>query len=355
VFWHVQVRIEERMSGTAVLDLTDPRWTDFVAGQSAATPFHHPDWAALVASSYGFRAFAIATSDAAGKIQAGLPMIEVRHLRREPKWVSLPFTDYCPPLLSAPEQEAALSSALREASQAAGVRRVEVRAPLADTTPTGAAFRHVVALDGDPDQVFARFRRQVRQQIRQAETNGVKVRQATGPEDLLDTFYQLHLRTRRRIGVPIQPRRFFRMLWESVVSTGLGLVFVAEANGQPVAAQVCLAWNGTMIGKFSASDDKAWSLRPNDLIIWHSIKTAFELDCRALDMGRTDAGNDGLRAFKRSWAAAEEPLVYGTLGVAPEPAPANDGMAGQLLASVIRHSPLVVCRAAGEALYRYAA
>jgi CelD/BcsL family acetyltransferase involved in cellulose biosynthesis len=343
------------MYRTAVLELTDPRWTDFVAGQPAATPFHHPDWAALVASSYGFRAFAIATSDAAGKIQAGLPVIEVRHLRREPKWVSLPFTDYCPPLLSAPEQEAALSSALREASQAAGVRRVEVRAPLADTAPTGAAFRHVVALDGDPDQVFARFRRQVRQQIRQAETSGVKVRQATGPQDLLDTFYQLHLRTRRRIGVPIQPRRFFRMLWESVVSTGLGLVFVAEANGQPVAAQVCLAWNGTMIGKFSASDDKAWSLRPNDLIIWHSIKTAFELDCRALDMGRTDAGNDGLRAFKRSWAAAEEPLVYGTLGVAPEPAPANDGRAGQLLASVIRHSPLVVCRAAGEALYRYAA
>jgi CelD/BcsL family acetyltransferase involved in cellulose biosynthesis len=343
------------MSGTAVLELTDPRWADFVAGQPAATPFHHPDWAALVASSYGFRAFAIATSDANGKIQAGLPMIEVRHLRREPKWVSLPFTDYCPPLLSAPEEEGPLGSALAEASQAAGVRRVEVRAPLAGTAPTGTAFRHVVALDGDPDQVLARFRRQVRQQIRQAEDNGVKVRQAAGPEDLLGTFYQLHLRTRRRIGVPVQPRRFFRMLWESVISTGLGLVFVAEANGQPIAAQVCLAWNGTMIGKFSASDDKAWSLRPNDMIIWHSIKTAFELGCRRLDMGRTDAGNDGLRAFKRSWAAAEEPLVYGTLGLAPEPTPGHDGMAGQMLASVIRHSPLVVCRAAGEVLYRYAA
>ena len=343
------------MSDATVLELTDPRWADFVGRQPAATPFHHPDWASLVAKSYGFRAFAVTTSDATGKIQAGLPVIEVRHLRREPKWVSLPFTDYCPPLISASQDEAALSSALREASTAAGVRRVEVRAPLADTAPTGTAFRHVVALDGDPDQVFARFRRTTRQQIRQAENNGVKVRQAVGPEDLLDTFYQLHLRTRRRIGVPIQPRRFFRMLWESVVSTGMGLVFVAEANGHPIAAQVCLAWNGTMIGKFSASDDKAWSLRPNDLIIWHSIKTAFELDCRQLDMGRTDAGNEGLRAFKRSWGAVEEPLVYGTLGVVPEPAPANDGMAGQLLASMIRRSPLVVCRAAGEVLYRYAA
>jgi hypothetical protein len=41
--------------------------------------------------------------------------------------------------------------------------------------------------------------------------------------------------------------------------------------------------------------------------------------------------------------------------MAPEPAPTHDGMAGRLLASVIRHSPLAVCRAAGEALYRYAA
>jgi CelD/BcsL family acetyltransferase involved in cellulose biosynthesis len=343
------------MSDAAVVGLTDPRWTDFVARQPAATPFHHPDWARLVAGCYGFRAFAVTTSDATGKIQAGLPVIEVRHLRGEPKWVSLPFTDYCPPLLSSPEDEAPLSAALLRAGKAAGVRRVEVRAPLAGTVPVRSGFRHVVRLDGDPDQVFARFRRTVRQQIRQAEKTGLTVRQAAGPQDLLDTFYRLHLRTRRRIGVPVQPRRFFRMLWDSVISTGLGLVFIAEASGRPVAAQVCLAWNGTMIGKFSASDDKAWSLRPNDLLIWYSIKTAFERDCRVLDMGRTDAGNDGLRAFKRSWGAVEEPLAYGTLGGRTDAAPANDGMAGQLLASLIRRGPLMVCRAAGETLYRYAA
>jgi hypothetical protein len=30
-------------------------------------------------------------------------------------------------------------------------------------------------------------------------------------------------------------------------------------------------------------------------------------------------------------------------------------MAGRLLASVVRHGPLVLCRATGEVLYRYAA
>jgi CelD/BcsL family acetyltransferase involved in cellulose biosynthesis len=248
-----------------------------------------------------------------------------------------------------------LAGALQQASTAAGIQRVVIRAPLAGAAPAGTAFRHVIALNGDADRVYARFRRAVRQQIRQAEQRGVTVRRGTKPEDLTEVFYRLHLRTRRRLGVPVQPRRFFRMLWDSMIGPGLGLVFIAEAAGGPVAAQVCLAWNGTMIGKFSASDDRAWSLRPNDLIVWHSIQTAFERGCRRLDMGRTDAANEGLRAFKRSWGSVEEPLVYGSLGVGPEPATPGNGRAGHVLASVIRRGPLALCRATGEALYRYAA
>jgi CelD/BcsL family acetyltransferase involved in cellulose biosynthesis len=343
------------MSDTAVLELTDPRWAGFVASQPAATPFHHPHWGTLVAGCYGFRAFAVATTGPGGQIRAGLPVIEVRHLRGEPKWVSLPFTDYCPPLVRDGPDEAILAGALQQASTAAGIQRVVIRAPLAGAAPAGTAFRHVIALNGDADRVYARFRRAVRQQIRQAEQRGVTVRRGTKPEDLTEVFYRLHLRTRRRLGVPVQPRRFFRMLWDSMIGPGLGLVFIAEAAGGPVAAQVCLAWNGTMIGKFSASDDRAWSLRPNDLIVWHSIQTAFERGCRRLDMGRTDAANEGLRAFKRSWGSVEEPLVYGSLGVGPEPATPGNGRAGHVLASVIRRGPLALCRATGEALYRYAA
>jgi CelD/BcsL family acetyltransferase involved in cellulose biosynthesis len=339
-----------------VLELTDPRWGEFVARQPSAIPFHHPDWGTLVAACYGFRAFAVATSDATGEITAGLPVIEVRHLRGAPKWVTLPFTDYCPPLAPAPQEEADLVSALRQASEAAGVRRVEVRAPLKGAASVSRrSLRHVIALDSDPAAVYAGFRPSVRRHIQQAAPRGVTIRRAERQEDLVDTFYRLHLRTRRRFGVPIQPRRFFRMLWESVIRTGLGTVLIAEASGEPVAAEVLLSWNGTTISKFSASDERAWSLRANNLLTWHLIKTACEQGSRWLDFGRTDAGSEGLRAFKQSWGAAEESLIYTTLGSRPEPAPARDSMADHVLASVIRHGPLVVCRAAGEALYRYAA
>jgi CelD/BcsL family acetyltransferase involved in cellulose biosynthesis len=344
------------MSGLTVLELTDPRWKDFVTRQPSATPFHHPYWGMLIAHCYGFRAFAVATSDATGEIRAGLPVIEVRHLRGAPKWVTLPFTDYCPPLVPTPQEETELVGALQRASAAAGVRRIEVRAPISGASSVNrGALRHVIPLEDDPARVYAGFRSSVRRHIAQAGRSGVTIRQAESPEDLVDTFYRLHLRTRRRFGVPIQPRRFFRMLWEFMIRAGLGSVLIAEASASPVAAEVFLSWNGTTISKFSASDERAWSLRANNLITWNLIKTACELGSRWLDFGRTDAGSEGLRVFKRSWGAVEEPLAYATLGGGPELAPSMGGKAGHLLTSVIRHGPPVLCRAAGETLYRYAA
>jgi CelD/BcsL family acetyltransferase involved in cellulose biosynthesis len=335
-----------------------------VAGHPRAIAFHHPDWTAMVAKCYRFRAFALATTDPAGEIQAGLPVVEVRHLRGAPKWVSLPFSDYCPPLASAPAQEEQLVTALRQASGAAGVRRVEVRAPLsgADPVPAGgpAALRHLVALDDGPAAVYARFHpSQVKRSIRRAERERLTVRPASGPPDLVDTFYRLHLLTRRRLGVPIQPRRFFRLLWDGPVRTGLASVLIVESGGRPIAAAVFLTWNQTMTYKFGASDASAWVLRPNHLLMWHAMQAACEQGCRWFDFGRTDAAQDGLRSFKLSFGATEEPLAYRTLGAARgpdgEPAAPTEGLAARLLRPVIQHSPLLVCRAVGEALYRYVA
>lgn len=341
----------------SILELSDPRWRDFVGTHPAATPFHHPDWARLVADCYGFRTFVVTASDHSGAVRAGLPLVEVRHLHGGRKWVSLPYTDYCPPLTSDRSEEEQLVAALGQASDAAGVQRVEVRAPLTGAAASSdVALRHVLALDGGPTDIYKRFHRsQVQRNIRRAERERLTIRQATRAQDLVGTFYRLHVRSRRRQGVPVQPRRFFRLLWERAISTGLGSLLLVEASGQPVAAAVFLAWNQTMIYKYGASDDRAWSLRPNHLLFWRAIQTACDQGYRWFDFGRTDVGQEGLRNFKLSWGAAEEPLVYGTLGGRPDPTPQTEGVAGRLLGSAIRHGPLVLCRVAGEALYRYTA
>jgi CelD/BcsL family acetyltransferase involved in cellulose biosynthesis len=339
-----------------VLELGDPRWRAFVAGHSRAMPFHDPAWGQLVADCYGFPAFAVALNDPDGRIRGGAPMVQVRHLLGRPRWVSLPFTDYCPPLVASAEDEARLAAVMRSAGSQAGAALVEVRAPLAGAdASSGFALRHVLELEPDPAVVYARFHpSQVQRNIRRAEREGLTIRRGTRASDLLSTFYQLHLRTRQRQGVPIQPRRFFSLLWERVLSRALGWVSVVEAAGRPVAAAVFLASNGTVVYKFGASDVAAWSLRPNHLLFWDAIRTACEAGYRSFDFGRTDAEHASLAAFKRSWGAREEPLVYSVLGASAR-VDLGHGRASRILAEVIRRGPLFVCRASGELLYRFVA
>lgn len=334
------------------LALDDPRWAAFVAAQPEALPFHDPAWGMLLADCYGYDAFALAVEER-GEIVAGLPVAEIRNFGRR-RWAALPFTDECPPLLTPRVAEGAATAALDAARRAAGISRLEVRSvlPRSGAHPRAAGVTHVLPLAADPDDVWRGFHKsQVQRNVKRAEREGVTVRRAESRDDLLDTFYALHLATRRRLGVPIQPRRFFRLLWERVLEPGGGFVLVAEAAGEPAAAAVFLTSSDTVVYKFGASDAAAWPLRPNHALFWHAIRTCCEAGHRRFSFGRTDLDDEGLRAFKRGWGAAEAPLEYSVLGEAPRESHAGGGLSRR----VIRRSPAWVCRAVGEVLYPYAA
>ena len=72
--------------------------------------------------------------------------------------------------------------------------------------------------------------------VRRAVSEGLVVERRTDAEALED-FYRLHLQTRRRLGVPTQPRGFIRGL-EQVFSDGAGHVLAVKDAGRTVAAAV---------------------------------------------------------------------------------------------------------------------
>ncbi|MDP9387776.1 MAG: GNAT family N-acetyltransferase [Actinomycetota bacterium] len=337
------------------LSLDDARWRSFVAARPDAEPFHHPSWARLLADCYGYPAFALALADAAGEITAGIPVIDVRVPLRGRKWASLPFTDACPPLGRAPEDAEDLVGEVQQAARATGVRRVELRADVGRGCGhlEQAGVLHRLRLEGDPDAVFRRFHRsQVQRNVRRSEREGVEVRRAEAPSGLTEVFYSLHVKTRHRQGVPTQPRRYFQLLWDRVLSLGLGHVSLAYRDGAPIAGAVFLRWNGTLVYKYGASDPDYWSLRPNHLIFWDAIRSSCESGDHTVDFGRTELSNTGLRAFKAGWGAEEAPLNYVVLGDRPS-APARDPAAA--LRPVLRRAPAWSCRALGALFYRYAA
>jgi CelD/BcsL family acetyltransferase involved in cellulose biosynthesis len=336
-----------------VLELDDPRWLELVRAAPQSLPFHQPAWARLLAECYGYRPFVVALENGAG-LAAGIPVLEVPTLVGGKRWVALPFTDHCAPLAEH-DVNGSLVRALDNARRAAAVSKLEVRAPLDGTDVFGdvAGVLHVLDVDPDPDAAFDNFKAPVRRHVRKAERSGVTVRRGTTAADLTEVFYRLHVQTRRRQGVPVQPRRFFRLLWERVLEPGGGFVLVASAGGEDVAAAVFLAGNGTVIYKYGASDERAWPLRPNHVLFSHAIRWASENGYRAFDFGRTELAQDGLRAFKAGWGARELPLQYAVL--ADEDPGRSSGRLDAVVQRVIRSSPQWVCRGVGELLYRYAA
>jgi CelD/BcsL family acetyltransferase involved in cellulose biosynthesis len=333
--------------------IDDSRWVAFVESHPQATPFHHPAWGRLIARCYGFESFVLVKTAADGSAVAGLPVVEAPRRFRSPRWVSIAFADHCPPLGFT--EPADFAHRLELARDRAGVTSVEIRASL-----DGSAFyhqsngvRHVLPLGNDPEAQFQAFHRMTRRNVRHAERSGVVIREGEDVTALTETFYNLHLETRKRLGVPVQPRRFFRLLWEELVAPGLGFVLIGCARGKPVAAAVFLSWNRSVIYKFGASHHDAWHARPNNLIFWHAIRRAIANGDRYLDFGRSELDQEGLRSFKAGWGAREESLVYSYLSEQPPAASILRGAA--LLAPVIRHSPRWVPRLLGELFYRHAA
>jgi CelD/BcsL family acetyltransferase involved in cellulose biosynthesis len=339
-------------SRVEVASLSDAAWARFVAGRPKATCFHRPEWAALLADCYRYRAFVVVQRAADGTVLAGLPVIEVRRPGGPRRWLSLPFSDECPPLAGPGGSIGVLLAGADALRRRQSIADLVVRADLGlESAPAEeVAVTHELALPGATGTA-GRARASVRRNIAAAERAGVRLRAGQDERDLTEAFYALHVRTLRRQGVPVQPRRYFRLLWERMIAPGHGMVVLADVDGTDIAAAVYLTGGRTVTYKYGASDEQFWSLRANHAVMAHAISWAAERGYALFDFGRTDLDNPGLARFKASWGALARPLRYTSL--AGRPTYTGPSRARAMMAPVIRRAPSTVSRALGELLYRY--
>jgi len=337
-----------------VLQPSDERWIHFVDSLPAANIFHSPAWMNLMAECYGYRPMAIAIQSKDGELEAGLPILEVRSRLTGRRWVALPFTDHCAPLTKAGHGAEELCEFLSDLQAEKEVPLIEVKGELPirpEVYSVNDQVLHVLDIGSNPDAVFARFNpKRIRWSIHKAEKEGVNVRWGADRLDL-DVFYRLHVETRHRLGVPVQPRRYFELLWRRVIDAGLGFILLAYIGNHPIAGGVFLTFNTTLTFKYAASDKNFWHLYPNNLLIWTAIQWGCENGFRVFDMGKTDVGNAGLRSFKAGWGASESTLTYSILSRNPRSDRSEwlQSAAGHLL----RRLPQFACRLAGEMLYKH--
>jgi CelD/BcsL family acetyltransferase involved in cellulose biosynthesis len=327
-------------------------WLEFIRSHPSATVFHHPAWLQLLADCYGYSRVILTLADDRERPRAGLPLLATTGFLGRRRLVALPFTDHCPLLATDASSASTFTHALARWSSARGP--IEVRGDLPDSGVGHAAVsavRHVLELPPDPEQLRSGFRKQLRYDIaKSARQRDLRLVVGAGERALAD-FYRLHVRTRRRLGVPVQPRRFFELVWSRILQAGLGHAAVLYHQEEPIAGSVFLTWNRTVVYKYSASEPSHWLRAPNILILWAAIRRACEEGYTSFDFGRSDSENRGLREFKSHWGAREMPLTVWHFGETVRPR--TEGLAQRALRTVIQRSPELVCRATGQLLYRY--
>lgn len=304
----------------AVNPLAFPRWDEMVSRFTGASVFHSAGWAAVLARTYG-HSLSYWTQGPEGEPLAVLPLAGARSVVTGARGVCLPRTDFCPPLLKAESDFLLLWDAALAAGKAEGWRYIEVRGdvPVPAAVPSITYCAHMLDLRVGRESVARGFHPSARRAVRKAHGSGIQVRFGTAPEDV-DAYYRLHCLTRRRHGLPPQPKTFFNAIGEHMLRRGLGFVALASAGkgvacGHPIAATLFLHFGRQAIFKFGASDFRFQELRANSLVMSESIHRCLELGMEELHFGRTDECQDGLRRFKLGWGACEKPLHYYRYGI----------------------------------------
>ncbi|MGZ5023319.1 MAG: lipid II:glycine glycyltransferase FemX [Chthoniobacterales bacterium] len=338
--------------------IIDPRfdetWEREIADHGDATIFHTSAWAQVLCETYRHTPLYLRFANG-GKPSALLPLMEVASPLTGRRGVSLPFSDSCAPLIFA---EAASShtivDTLVDLAKERRWKYFEMRSMPATASalaPNKTFYAHKLDLKKSSDELFANLESAARRAIRKAERSSLSV-EISRDEKAIEQFYSLHSRTRRRHGVPPQPRAFFRNIHTHIIKQGLGFVVLARRSARPIAGAVFFHFGKQALFKFGASDERDQEHRPNNLLMWEGIRHCAQLGFETLHLGRTDVGQDGLRRFKLSLGAQEEMLRYFRFD--PSAArwlPESSAFSSPFSAAVVRRLPLTINQLAGTVLY----
>ena len=222
-------------------------------------------------------------------------------------------------------------------------------------SPTVAYCFHELNLEPALETLFLNFHKDSTQRkIRRAEREGL-TEQVGRSDSLFEGFYRLQLLTRRRHGVPPQPRIWFRNLIDRF---GEALqIRLAFKGDQPIAGILTLRHKNSLIYKYGCSDAAFNNLGGMHLLFWRAIQEAKALGLHQFDLGRSDIDNEGLITFKDRWGATRSTAGYlrhaGSGRLPSDPKQASAGWKSRFAKQVFGHAPDEFLSLAAKLLYKH--
>jgi hypothetical protein len=336
--------------------LTDARWDALLERHQHASIFHSRAWLEALYRTYGYVPTAYTKSPPAAELENAIVFCCVDSWLTGKRLVSLPFSDYCDPLTLQPASCQSFYGHVLERLKQRDWRYVEIRwlHGVMGTNPSLESHKtycfHQLDLTPDLEFLFRGFHKDSTQRkIKRAEREGLIVEQGRS-QFHLDSFYELQLLTRRRHGLPPQPRQWFRNL---ACCVGEDLtILVAFRNRQPAAAILTLRFKDTLVYKYGCSDPQFHNLGAVQLLFWTAIRNAKRIGLRQFDLGRSDQEDFGLIRFKDRWGAKRSTIIIGRYpaGVSRW---GGDSWKLRLMRPVFRSAPDPVLAGFGGVLYKH--
>jgi hypothetical protein len=310
-------RVEPAPSRVYQIDpLSDSRWATFIERHPRSSVFHSPNWLKALRTVHGYEPVATTTCPPNVPLTNGLVFCRIESWLTGRRLVSLPFSDHCEPLVDSPIELSSMLTHIRQQVDQGLWKYMELR-PIASEPNCSAGLSRMVTyyfhcLDLRPgiEQLFRRFHKDcVQRKILRAEREKLQYEEGRS-EDLLSKFYPLLVMTRRRQCLPPQSMHWFRGL---IATFGEDLkIRVASKNGVSVASILTLSHKKSMVYKYGCSNGAFSNLGGTALLFWKVIQEAKERGFEELEMGRSDADNLGLVAFKERWGASGKLINYWT-------------------------------------------
>lgn len=275
------------------------------------TLFYSQEWIQILQKTYSF------------KIKAGyaresscyIIFAEVENSFGK-KLVSLPFSDY---IAFNPEKNSSYMAIASELEKVYPNYLIHLKTNLKKQEfnwgqEVKSAFYHQITFEDTKDgfkpsrETSNSFKRAVKKAIK----NGVHI-ELSKTEEALDRFYKMNAEYRilRFQKVP-QPYSFFKNIFQQYIKTNKGFILEAKQGDSLISAALVLEYNNIFYYKFGCSKEEFLHLRPNNYIFQYLIEYACEQKKKAIDLGLSGSGEayKGLRRFKESMGAVENPITY---------------------------------------------
>ncbi|MGA2317724.1 MAG: peptidoglycan bridge formation glycyltransferase FemA/FemB family protein [Thermodesulfobacteriota bacterium] len=334
--------------------ITYPGWDDLVVSHPDYSFFHSSAWARVLFESYHYtpKYFTIIND---GKLLALIPVMEVNSFLTGKRGVSLPFTDYCKPIIANGISFQNLLEHIIENGKKCGWKSLELRSSsdlLPSTMPSITYLGHTLGLDNGEQEVFSNFRDSTKRNAQKAVKEGVEVKIDHSLESLKE-FYRLNCMTRREHGLPPQPFHFFKKIYDHVISRNLGFVILASYSGKNIAGAVYFHFGEKAVYKYGASDKKFQHLRANNLVMWEAIQWYSQNGYKNLCFGRTERENQGLIQFKSGWGTTEQQINYYRYDLNKGSFVPGSSKVTGFHNKIFRNLPLPLLKRVGSVLYKH--